>query len=127
MKLKSLLYIIAVVILNIKLITINCQAQGVGINIAGNPADSSAGLDVSSVNRGLLIPRLTTAQRNAIINPSNSLIIFNTTTQCFETYLSTGASWVHIACIACQLPGSLPGAAGMLIVIYGYLPVQVLL
>lgn len=48
----------------------------VGINTT-NP-DPSAILDVESTTAGLLIPRLTTLQRNAILNPANGLIIYNT-------------------------------------------------
>ncbi len=45
----------------------------------------------SRYNReGLLYPRLTTAQRNAINNPAPGLTIFNTTSQCFEAYFANG-------------------------------------
>ncbi|HBX51326.1 MAG TPA: hypothetical protein DEH02_09705 [Bacteroidales bacterium] len=85
----------------------SCMAQGVGININGNPADSSAGLDVNFTNKGLLVPRMSTSERNAINNPVNSLLIFNTTTQCFEAYYTSGsdAIWATVACIGCLLPG----------------------
>jgi hypothetical protein len=58
----------------------------VGINTTGNNPDPSAMLDVNAdgaTKGGLLIPRMTTAERNSISNPANSLLIFNTTTQCF--------------------------------------------
>src|SRR5215472_6313883 len=54
------------------------DAQGVGINTAGNPPDSSAALDVSSSLKGELMPRMTTAQRNAIVRPAEGLTIYNT-------------------------------------------------
>ncbi len=38
----------------------------IGINADGNPPAASAMLDVSSTDKGLLIPRMTTAQRIAI-------------------------------------------------------------
>jgi len=60
---------------------ISCYSQ-VGIGTT-NPDDSSI-LDIESTNKGVLVPRLTTAQRNAIVNPATSLLIFNTTTQQFE-------------------------------------------
>ncbi|HBX51327.1 MAG TPA: hypothetical protein DEH02_09710 [Bacteroidales bacterium] len=106
------LLIITVVTLNIRLTTLNCLAQGIGINTSGNPADSSAILDVNFNNKGMLIPRLTTTERNAISNPANSLLIFNTTIQCFQAYYAAGAIWVSISCIDNQLPGSLPDSAG---------------
>jgi uncharacterized protein (TIGR02145 family) len=53
------------------------QAQ-VGIGTT-TPA-ATAQLDVSSTSKGFLPPRMTTAQRDAILNPADGLIIFNTTT-----------------------------------------------
>ena len=62
--------------------------QGVGINASGNPADTSALLDVSSTTKGVLIPRMTTIQRNAIVNPAVGLQIYNTNTDCINIYTS---------------------------------------
>lgn len=59
--------------------------------------DNSAGLDVNYSDKGLLIPRLTTVQRDGIVNPAQSLLIFNTTTLCFEFYGS--GSWHSMGCI----------------------------
>lgn len=78
----------------------------VGINSAGNPPDPSAGLDVNFPDRGLLIPRLTATQRNAISNPSFGLMIMNTTTGCLNIW--TGASWKQV-CGDCDFT---PPAAG---------------
>ncbi|WP_425290911.1 tail fiber domain-containing protein [Spirosoma linguale] len=39
----------------------------------------AAALDVSSTTSGILMPRLTTAQRDALVNPPASLMIWNTT------------------------------------------------
>ncbi len=51
----------------------------VGINT--DSPDNSAELDVTSENndKGVLIPRLTTTERNGITNPASSLLIFNET------------------------------------------------
>ncbi|HXH18622.1 MAG TPA: hypothetical protein VNJ07_06020 [Chitinophagales bacterium] len=51
-------------------------AQQVGINILY--PDSSAILHVESHDKGFLWPRMTTAERDAIVNPANGLTIFNT-------------------------------------------------
>ncbi len=70
--------------------------QNVGINIA-NP-DPSALLELTSDSMGLLIPRMTTDQRNAIdvSGSPNSVMIFNTTTKCFEFYYD--GSWYELGC-----------------------------
>lgn len=48
----------------------------IGIGIT-NP-DPAAMLDISSNSKGILLPRLTMAQRNGILSPSNSLLIYQT-------------------------------------------------
>ena len=57
------------------LLTATTYAQ-VGINI--ETADPSAALDISSTTKGLLIPRMTNAQRQAISNPAAGLQVFVT-------------------------------------------------
>jgi hypothetical protein len=52
-------------------------ANGGGIGIGTATNDASALLDVSSTTRGVLIPRVTLAERNAIAAPANGLQIFN--------------------------------------------------
>jgi len=65
------------------------SAQGVAINNSGAAPDSSALLDVNSINQGVLVPRVTSAERNAIANPAEGLIIFNVSTRC-PNYYSNG-------------------------------------
>jgi uncharacterized protein (TIGR02145 family) len=90
------------------LFTIPCFSQGVSINTNGMPADASAILDVSSSSQGLLIPRMTTTQRNSINSPALSLLIFNTTTNCFEAYVN--GSWYSVSCPPACMPPSIPTA-----------------
>jgi hypothetical protein len=59
---------------------INAQ---VGINATNTPPNASAMLDVSSTNKGLLPPRMSTAQRNAITSPADGLLVFDTNTQSY--------------------------------------------
>ena len=57
------------------------QNQNVSINSTGAAPDASAILDVSSANKGLLIPRVSlqsTTDVNTIHSPANSLLVFNT-------------------------------------------------
>ena len=72
-------------------------AQNIGINANGATPNASAilDIDVSAVvgaKKGLLIPRITTVERNAIPTPATSLLIFNTTTNRFEYF--DGLAWV---------------------------------
>lgn len=60
-----------------------------------NPS-SSAALDISSTNGGILVPRMTSTQRDAITSPSNALLIFNITNNTFEVFKSTCNCWVTI-------------------------------
>jgi uncharacterized protein (TIGR02145 family) len=80
-------------------------SQGISINITGDAADNSAMLDISSTSQGLLIPRITTTQRDYISSPALSLLIFNTTTNCFEAYVN--GQWYSVSCPpACTPPVS---------------------
>jgi hypothetical protein len=65
------------------------------VSISDTPAtpDPSSVLDVKSVTKGMLMPRMTTAQRNAIISPANGLLVFDTNIDCVMYYSSTTASW----------------------------------
>jgi uncharacterized protein (TIGR02145 family) len=78
----------------------------VGINTDNSPPDPSAMLDVKSNLHGMLIPRMTTVERNAIATPAVSLMIFNTTTRCFEAYNSITSGWETIHCFACPMPAA---------------------
>lgn len=66
---------IAYTLLIFFIISLSSYAQ-VGIGTT-NPDDSSV-LDIQSTDKGILIPRLTTAQINAIVDPANGLMVYNT-------------------------------------------------
>jgi|AntAceMinimDraft_17_1070374.scaffolds.fasta_scaffold01571_3 hypothetical protein len=51
-------------------------AQSVSINEDGSSADNSAMLDVTSIAKGLLIPRMTEAQKNSIPSPAQGLLVY---------------------------------------------------
>lgn len=56
-------------------------AQNVGISAEGTNPDNSAILDISSSNKGILIPRIaliSTTDAATIASPANGLILFNT-------------------------------------------------
>lgn len=54
------------------------RAQNISINADGTSPDNSAMLDVQSTNSGVLVPRMTMAQRDAITNPATGLLLFQT-------------------------------------------------
>jgi hypothetical protein len=72
--------------------TIWCQ--NIGINATGASPDPKAMLDIASTTSGLLVPRMTTAQRNAIATPPVGLYIYNLTTNSFDYF--NGSSWVSL-------------------------------
>lgn len=67
----------------------------VGINTA--TPDPSSMLDVSATDKGMLTPRMTTIQKNAIATPANGLLVFDTTEKGFYYYDSTTSSWIRLA------------------------------
>lgn len=72
------------------------QAQ-VGINT--QTPDSSAALDIQSPSggsntRGVLFPRMTSNQRTTMLNPAQSLIVFDTDSMMF--YYRVGTRWVGL-------------------------------
>ena len=69
------------------LCTINTQAQ-VGINEDNSQPDASALLDVKSSDKGILIPRMSPAQRLAISNPAEGLLVYDSKEKSFW-YFST--------------------------------------
>ena len=73
-------------------------AQNIGINGTGANPVPSAILEVDATNKGILTPRLTTVERDAIVSPVNSLLIFNTTTRCFESYNAANSKWIPFGC-----------------------------
>ena len=56
----------------------HAYAQSLSINTSGAVANSSAMLDVSSITKGLLIPRMAKTQRNTIATPAQGLMIYQT-------------------------------------------------
>jgi Chaperone of endosialidase len=69
------------------------QAQSLAINTDGSTASSSALLDVKSTTKGMLIPRLTKAQKNAISTPATSLLIYQTGPDSTGFYYYQNSKW----------------------------------
>ena len=66
------------------------------VGIGTTTPDPSSLLEIKSTTKGLLIPRMTQAQRNAIVSPVKGLMIYQTNgTQGFYYY--NGNAWTSIA------------------------------
>jgi len=66
----------------------------VAINTDGSQANASAMLDVKSNTAGLLIPRMTSTQRNAIASPAQGLLVYDTDDSTFYYYKNS--AWVKV-------------------------------
>jgi hypothetical protein len=72
----------------------------VAITTDNSAADNSAMLDVKSNSKGLLAPRMTYAQRNAIASPSEGLVVICTNCKtdgsgCISLFM--GGQWLNLA------------------------------
>lgn len=70
--------------------------NGVAINSDGTQPDPSAVLDVKATNKGVLIPRMTSVQRNSIESPQKGLLVFDSTSNSFWYYKNLALGWVEI-------------------------------
>lgn len=66
------------------------------IGVGTTTPDLSSAFDVTSTTQGFVAPRLSTSQRDAIASPIEGLMIFNTTTHCYEWF--QGKIWFN-ACV----------------------------
>ena len=88
------------------------SAQSIGVGTT--TPNSSALLDVSSTDKGLLIPRMTAAQRIAIASPAKGLLVYQTQApEGFYYNNGTGASpsWIMLGATGPQGP---VGATGVI-------------
>lgn len=67
---------------------------GIGTNTPAN----TAMLEVSSNNKGFLLPRMTSAQRSAIVSPVNGLQVYDTNTN--SIWYFNGTYWVNTLAMA---------------------------
>jgi hypothetical protein len=74
---------------------ISVKAQNVAINNDNSSADASAALDVKSTSKGVLVPRMTAAQKAAISSPATGLMVYQTDGSTGFYYYS-GSAWVGV-------------------------------
>ncbi|MFO7614428.1 MAG: fibrobacter succinogenes major paralogous domain-containing protein [Bacteroidales bacterium] len=70
----------------------NLGFSQVAVNSSGDPPDGSAILDVQSNTKGMLVPRMSISEKDAISNPANGLLIFCTDDNLFYMNRGTAAS-----------------------------------
>ena len=75
------------------LLTASTYAQ---VGIGTTTPDASSALDITSTTKGLLIPRMTAAQRDAISSPAIGLMIYQTDGT-VGFYYYNGSSWAEVA------------------------------
>ena len=68
----------------------------IAINTDGSNPDGSAILDVKSTDKGLLIPRMTQTQIEAITNPADGLLVYNTDDGKMYIYVLAVNSWKEV-------------------------------
>tara|TARA_R110002124_G_scaffold131910_2_gene294420 strand:- start:54785 stop:55534 length:750 start_codon:yes stop_codon:yes gene_type:complete len=95
-----------VILLTSALFIQNSFAQ-VGIGTP-NP-DASSVLDVTSTTKGVLMARMTTAQRDAIVMPANGLVIYNTDSDEFQFNTNTSATPIWRALSYSAVSTATPG------------------
>ncbi|HEY6162509.1 MAG TPA: tail fiber domain-containing protein [Bacteroidia bacterium] len=82
------------------IVTSNAQDN---VGIGTNTPNPSAILDILSTNKGILVPRVTTAQRLAIATgpTTQGLLVYDTNFECYFYWNSTSSQWISL----CQLSG----------------------
>ena len=84
-----------ILVLGLIISVINQSVSQVGIAPTAIVPHPSAMLDIRSTDKGVLITRITTAQRLAIASPANGLLVFDLNTSSFWFYF--GSSWTEIS------------------------------
>ena len=88
-------------------VTTNAQNN---VGIGTQSPEASALLELRSTSQGLLVPRMTTTERNNIAAPADWLLIFNTTTEEFQYW--NGVVWVALSTTGGGSGWSLTGNTG---------------
>ena len=89
MKTSKLISIIIIVLCLVCSSVMKAYAQNMGISNTAITPDPSSILEIRSTDKGLLIPRMTSTERNNISAPVNGLMIYNTNTNSFNYFDGT--------------------------------------
>jgi hypothetical protein len=81
------------------LLSLTCILSNAQTGIGTTTPDASAKLDITSTSKGLLVPRMTAAQKTAISLPANGLLVYQTDAP-VGFYVNTGTSasplWLRV-------------------------------
>lgn len=66
------------------------------VAVGSSDIHSSAIFQVNSSTKGILTPQLTASERAAISSPADGLLIYNTSTHCYNYYTSLSSKWLSI-------------------------------
>jgi hypothetical protein len=89
---KSQLNLIAAALILLFFSSNTIHAQSMGISNAAITPDPSSILEMRTTEKGILIPRMTTAERDNISSPATGLMLYNTITNQYNFY--NGTAWV---------------------------------
>jgi hypothetical protein len=99
------IFFAALILMTFLLINLPVYAQDDNVGIGTDAPDASALLEMASTSGGLLIPRMTEAQRDAIASPATGLLIWQTSGSA-GFYYYDGSKWLPLSTI----PGGSDGA-----------------
>jgi len=78
------------------------------VGIGTTTPNASSILEMQATDKGVLVPRMTTAQRNAIASPANSLLVYDTDFECYFYYIAATTTWTSL----CNTGSGTTGATG---------------
>jgi len=105
---KEKLFAVSVLALAATLTTKAACGQGMAINTTGSEAHSSAMLDVASTSKGMLVPRMLSAQRTSISSPATGLLVYQTDAPA-GFYQYNGSGWLSLMADSTAAGGDLAG------------------
>jgi hypothetical protein len=82
------------------ILLVGYEAKTQNVTVTDNDSytpEESAMLDVSSTDKGLLVPRLTTSQRTGISTPATGLLVFDTDINAFFYYAGATDGWLNLS------------------------------
>ncbi len=77
----------------ISLLSLPWKSFSQNVGIGTTAPNAKAALEIKSTDKGVLFPRLTSAQRNAIASPPDGLHVYNTDERCLNFFDSSFQIW----------------------------------